>query len=135
MSTDTFIDTNVLAYAFDSDSPFKQATAQDLIKAGNFIISAQVLGELYVTLTRKLTRPVPTDVAKQAIDELCVLPVIATSASLVAAGVETSIRHQLSYWDALIIEAAVAAGCKTLITEDLADGSTIRGVDIVNPFH
>jgi len=46
----------------------------------------------------------------------------------------TSIIHQLSYWDSLIIEAAAAAGCTTLLTDDLTDGQIIRGVRVTNPF-
>ncbi|MCL2780663.1 MAG: PIN domain-containing protein [Actinomycetia bacterium] len=134
MSAEVFIDTNVLAYAFDTASPEKRATAQELIANTPFVTSAQVLGELYVTLTRKLTNKVPTDVARQAIDELRALPVVATSAALVAAAIGTSTRFQLSYWDALIIEAAVAGGCATLLTEDLNNRAVIRGVRVVNPF-
>lgn len=134
MNADVFIDTNVLAYAFDSESPDKQRAAQELLSDANFVISAQVLGELYVTLTRKLTKKVPVDIAEQAIGELQALPVIATSAAMVSAAIDTSIRYQLSYWDALIIEAAVSAGCSTVLTEDLNDDSVIKGVQIVNPF-
>jgi len=134
MSADIFIDTNVLAYAFDTAAPDKRDIALNLIGQAGFVTSAQVLGELYVTLTRKLTNQVPPDVAKQAIDELRVLPVVATSPALVAAAIDTSIRYQVSYWDALIIEAAATGGCTTLLTEDLNDQATIKNVHIVNPF-
>ena len=134
MSADTFIDTNVLAYAFDQESPEKREVAQSLIRQCEFVISAQVLGELYVTLTRKLRRQVPAEVAKQVIVELQAMTVVPTTATLVARAISTSIEFQLSYWDALIIEAAVLSGCATLLTEDLNDGETVRGVRIVNPF-
>ncbi|MCL2482993.1 MAG: PIN domain-containing protein [Propionibacteriaceae bacterium] len=134
MSADVFIDTNVLAYVFDHDTPQKRDIAQRLITEADFVISAQVLSELYVTLTRKLKTPVPVETAKQAIAELSTLPVVATTPTLIASAIDTSIQHQVSYWDALIIEAAVWAGCSTLRTEDLADGALIRGVRIVNPF-
>ncbi|MCL2735942.1 MAG: PIN domain-containing protein [Propionibacteriaceae bacterium] len=134
MSAETFIDTNILAYAFDSHSPDKQAVAQDLIKAADFVTSAQVLGELYVTLTRKLADKVPPSIAQQVIDDLRALPVVAISARLVSSAIDTSIRYQLSYWDAMIIEAAASSGCTTLLTEDLSDGAVIQGVTIVNPF-
>ena len=134
MSADVFIDTNVLAYAFDAASPGKQSVALSLIERADFIVSAQVLGELYVTLTRKLTDKVPADVAAQAIARLAVLPVVPTSAALVGGAIGLSIRWQLSYWDALIVGAAKAAGCSTLLTEDLNSGAVIDGVAIVDPF-
>jgi len=134
MCADAFLYTNVLAYAFDDRSPTKRDIARDLLSHATFATSAQVLGELYVTLTRKLATPVPPDVARQVIGELQVLPVVATSTSLVAGGIDTSIRFQISYWDALIIEAAVASGCSTLLSEDLNDGEVIKGVRIINPF-
>jgi len=134
MSADTFIDTNVLAYGFDDESPDKQAIARELIASADFVISTQVLGELYVTLTRKLVRKVPADVAHQALIELQALDVVPITAGLVLAATETSVRWQLSYWDSLIIEAAAKAGCITLLTEDLNDQAVINGVRIVNPF-
>jgi len=129
-----FIDTNVLAYAYDAREPDKRGIAQGLYTKSDFSVSAQVLGELFVTLTRKLPGSMPPEMAGQIIDGLRTQTVVPLSEALVAAAIDTSIRHQLSYWDALIIEAAVAGGCTTLLTEDLADGTVIRGVEIVNPF-
>ena len=134
MSVETFIDTNVLAYAFDDESPDKRAISQALIAEANFVTSAQVLGELYVTLTRKLTTKVPAEIAGQVVQELGVLTVIATTPALALSAISTSIQCQLSYWDALIVEAAVQGGCQTLLTEDLSDQAIIKGVRIVNPF-
>ena len=134
MSADTFIDTNVLAYMFDASSPSKQATAQSLVAQVEFVTSSQVLGELYVTLTRKLAVKVAPETAAATIAELSNLPVIPVSGQLVGAAIDTASRFQLSYWDALIIETAALAGCTTLLTEDLNDQAVIRGVRIVNPF-
>ncbi|MCL2785422.1 MAG: PIN domain-containing protein [Propionibacteriaceae bacterium] len=134
MSVDTFIDTNILVYAFDDSTPNKRDIAQSLLAEGNFITSTQVLGELYVTLTRKLTNKLPSDIAQQAIQELTNLPTTPITAPLVSSAIDTSIRFQLSYWDSLILEAAVVSGCTTLLTEDLNDGAVIRGVRITNPF-
>ena len=134
MSGNHFIDTNVLAYVFDNQSPQKSAVAQTILRAGGFVVSGQVLGELYVTLTRKLTDKVPDDVAAQVIQSLQVFPVVPITATLVSGAIHTSIIHQLSYWDSLIIEAAATAGCTTLLTEDLTAGQIIRGVRVTNPF-
>jgi len=134
MSADRFIDTNVLAYVFDSHSPDKSAVAKRVLREGDYTVSSQVLGELYVTLTRKLTDKVPPHVAAAAIEELRLHRVVPITAALVGAAIETSTHHQLSYWDALILESAATAQCTTLLTEDLTDGQVLRGVRIENPF-
>lgn len=134
MNGNRFIDTNVLAYVFDSRSAEKSAVAKRVLREGGFTVSGQVLGELYVTLTRKFADKVPVHVAASAIEDLQVHDVVPITAGLVSAAIETSIQHQLSYWEALIIESAVAAQCGVLLTEDFTDGQTIRGVRIENPF-
>jgi len=128
-----FIDTNVLVYAFDHTAPDKRARAAGLLRR-DFVISAQVLSELYVTLTRKLTPPVaPADTAA-IVAELAHQDVVPVTATLVQSAIATARTAQLSYWDALIVEAAVAAGCTTLLSEDLNPGQVITGVRIENPF-
>ncbi len=135
MTTRAFIDTNVLVYAIDDGEPAKQRQARALLAGaapGSLVISAQVLGELYVVATGKLGIAVET--AAALIDDLRPLPVVAIDAGLVASAITTSRSAQLSYWDALIVEAAALGGCRRLLTEDLADGATIAGVSISNPF-
>ena len=134
MSDRRFIDTNVLAYVFDNQSPAKSVRAKQILREGSFVISSQVLGELYVTLTRKLTVKVPAQVAADAINELRLNEVVPITAALVSAAVQTSVKSQLSYWDALIVESSAAAKCTILLSEDLSDGQVIQGVRVVNPF-
>ena len=137
MSGRTFVDTNVLVYAFDDDEPEKQAVARGVLAREDgpaLIVSAQVLSELFVAVTRVRDRRLDPAAAEQVVGELARLPVVALDAPLVRAAIATSQRHQISYWDALIVEAAATAGCDALLTEDLATGSTIRGVHIENPF-
>ncbi|HET8928239.1 MAG TPA: PIN domain-containing protein [Microbacterium sp.] len=129
-----FLDTDVLVYAFDRSDDRKRRLAIEVIERAPFVVSAQVLGEFYVTVTRKLAVPLPADDAARAVGRLSALAVVPTDAALVAAAVETVRAHQVSYWDALIIEAAAVAGCDVLLSEDLADGSVMRGVRIENPF-
>lgn len=136
MSVRTFLDTNVLIYAFDDAAPAKRDRARTLLATPRapLVISAQVIGEFYVVVTRKLAKPLAADHARAAVEQLLRLPVIPVDAQLTQAAVTTCQSAQLSYWDALIIEAASAAGCDLLLTEDLANGSTIRSVLIENPF-
>ena len=117
--------------------PAKQARARRLIadpESPPLVVSTQVLAECYVTLTRKLPRPLDLPSARLAIERLAEWPVVQTDTALVLASIATSEQHQLSFWDTMIIEAATAADCDRLMTEDLQHGATIRGVLIENPF-
>jgi len=137
MTDRSFVDTNVWVYAIDADEPAKRARARavlDPAAAGSLVVSAQVLGEFYVTVTRKLSKRVPLDVADAMIGRMRQLPVVAIDADLVSAAISGSRAWQLSYWDALIVAAAASAGCTLLLTEDLADGATYGGVRVEDPF-
>lgn len=135
MTGRVFIDTNVLVHAFDRHEPEKSAAATATLAAvDDFAVSAQVLGEFYVTVTRKFQPPLPAAQADAAIAELARTAVVPTDVALVEAAIATARLAQISYWDALILEAAVRAGCERILTEDLNAGSTIHGVQIVNPF-
>ena len=131
-----FVDTNVLVYLFDSDSPHKQALAQELLdaEADNVVLSTQVLGEFYVTVTRKLANPLGPATARQAMDELCAFQVQPLRTELVRAAARRSESSKLSYWDALIVETAIDAGATVLLTEDLQHGQVFDHLRIVNPF-
>lgn len=136
MSVRSFVDTNVAVYLFDADEPAKQQVAREVFESTDLqlVVSTQVLGEFFVTVTRKLRRPLDAATAAEAVTELARLPVVIVDVPLVGAAIETSGRSHVSYRDALIVEAAAAAGCAQLLTEDLAGGATIQGVRIENPF-
>lgn len=136
MPARAFLDTNVLVYAFDDGEPDKRDRARELLAAppAPLVISAQVIGEFYVVVTRKLATPLDPDAARDAVDQLMRFPVMPLDGELTRAAIATSRSAQLSYWDALIIEAASASGCDLLLSEDLADGSVIGSVRIRNPF-
>ncbi len=138
MSVDrAFLDTNVLVYLFDHDEPVKTQRAKDLLeraKPGELVLSAQVLSEFYVVVTRKLKRPLDTATAAQAVDWLSLLRVVPLDPALVRAAIQTSRSAQISYWDALIVASAGAGGCERLLSEDLNDGQLIGSVRVQNPF-
>ena len=137
-SARTFLDTNVLIYAFDTSEPEKREVALRVIADntgnGTGVISTQVLQEFYVIATRKLDPPVPAPDAEKAVERLAHLPCPLIDPPLVVAAVRTSRKHRLSFWDALILETALSGGCTTLLTEDLQDGFELRGLTVVNPF-
>ena len=96
-----FFDTDILVYPFDSSSPEKRHRARDLFREraarDEVLLSVQVLQELYVTLTRKLARPVRADRAERLVRSFAALPVVAIDPELVLAAVAFSRRNQLSY--------------------------------------
>jgi predicted nucleic acid-binding protein len=138
MSDRTFVDTNVLVYAFDDGEPAKRDVARRVLAAsdtyGEFVLSAQVLSEFYVTVTRKLAEPVSETKAAEAIQWLGLNPTVAIDQPLVSSAIQTSRSAQLSYWDGLVVAAAVRSGCERLLTEDLNDGQRIGSVCIEDPF-
>lgn len=137
MTDRQFVDTNIWVYALDAADPVKQARARAVLDpdAGNdLVVSAQVLGEFYVTITRKLAIPVPEAVARDLVAAMARLPVVPLDGRLVADAIAGSSAWQLSYWDALVVAAAQAAGANRLLTEDLQAGRVIEGVVIEDPF-
>jgi predicted nucleic acid-binding protein len=132
-----FLDTNVLVYVFDRDEPAKAKLAKALLeqaKPDELALSAQVLGEFYVTVTRKLSRPLDADTAGQVVDWLSLLKVVSIDSALVKEAGEISRSSQISYLDGLIVASAASYGCRRLLTEDLNDGQVIAGVRIEDPF-
>ncbi len=131
-----FVDTNVLVYLFDVDAPDKRARAQALLREEKdcIVLSIQVLGEFYVTVTRKFTESLSRESAARAVDAFSRFRVQPVHPETVNAAIRRSRSTLLSYWDALIVEAALTAGAGVLFTEDLQDGQRIEGLQIVNPF-
>jgi predicted nucleic acid-binding protein len=133
-----FVDTNVLVYLFDSDAPAKQQRARGLVaelaRSGALVVSAQVLSELYVTLTRKLTPPVPAVTALRIVRDVAVFPVVPIDAALVDRAARRAADEPVSFWDALILEAAIEAGADTVFSEDLQPGLSYDAVTVRDPF-
>jgi predicted nucleic acid-binding protein len=136
MRVECFFDTNVLVYAASSspsDRP-KRNRALALIEESNFGLSAQVLQEFYVTVTRKFRKPLAPEAAVALMEAYRVFPTVPTDYSLVVSAVELSLKHGISYWDAAIVAAAEALEAATLYTEDLNHGQLYGGVRVLNPF-
>lgn len=131
-----FVDTNVLVYVFDSDSPEKQAIAKSVLSSieSTLVLSPQVLGEFFVTVTRKLAKPLTVEKAFDAVCSLEQLQVQPLTGALVIAAIERMKRSRFSYWDSLIVETSIAAGADTLLTEDLQHGQQLDSVQVHNPF-
>lgn len=131
-----FLDANILVYAQDAGSTHKRKksrkTISELTASGDGVISTQVLQEFYVTVTRKLG--VDPLAAKGILKTFSVFEIVQVSPELIYEAIDCSILNKVSFWDALIVTAASAAGCSTVLSEDLNNGQTILGVRIENPY-
>ena len=133
-----FFDTNVLVYLFDASAPGKKARAQELLKQtvseGLALLSTQVLQEFFVAVTRKLSVPLPHEQAERAVRDLAKLPTAQIDAEMIIKSITTMRRYRLSFWDSLIIQAALHGGATILYPEDLQHGQIIETLSIENPF-
>ncbi|MGH9225361.1 MAG: PIN domain-containing protein [Acidimicrobiales bacterium] len=134
----TFVDTNVLVYAYDADSGDKHEAARTRLEAlwedESGSVSTQVLQEFYVTVTRKLSRPMSRRAARDVIATYTAWPLHRPEVGDLVEASQLEDRHQLSLWDALIVVAAMRSGARELLTEDLQEGRRFNGLLVVNPF-
>jgi predicted nucleic acid-binding protein len=132
-----FFDTNILVYLFDAGAPAKQRRARELLeshtRAGETLLSTQVLQEFYVAVTRKLATPLELGVAYEAVRELAVLPAVRVDIPLILSAIPLSQQRQMSFWDALIIRAAIEGGASVLYSEDLQHGQLFDTLTVQNP--
>lgn len=138
MSDRTFVDTNVLVYAYDTSAGPKRRTAQEILaglwESGLGVVSTQVLQEFFVTVTRKLPKAMKPDAARDVVNDLMKWELVAIEGPMILNAIDLHRGHGYSFWDSLIIVAAAKAGCPLLLSEDLASGHSIVGVTISNPF-
>jgi predicted nucleic acid-binding protein len=133
-----FVDTNVLVYAHDRSAGKKHETARDVVldlwESGMGVLSMQVLQEFFTAVTRKIAKPMASAAARQIIEDLLKWSVVVNDGDSILAAIDILDRYKLSFWDSMIVQAAVRGGADVLLSEDLSDGQTIHGVRISNPF-
>ena len=137
MTVRSFLDTNVLLYAYDPSDRIKRRVALAIMEGLSIsrcgVISTQVLGEFFSVATRKFHMPAATAYARlahfvQAFDVAGVTPDIVLEAA------RDAIRRQINFWDAQLLAVARAERIPVILSEDLQDGAVLDGVRIVNPF-
>ncbi|MDQ6947314.1 MAG: PIN domain-containing protein [Actinomycetota bacterium] len=132
-----YVDGGILVYAYDIDSGTKHDQAKKLLlelwDGGAVAVSTQVLQEFYVTVTRKLSKPLGRRVAREVVATYDAWEVFRPGAADIIAASEMEERHRLSFWDALIIIAANQCGATNLLSEDLQHGMVVEKVTISNP--
>ncbi len=133
-----FFDTNVLLYLFSRDDPDKQRVAESLFaeatRAGSATVSTQVLQEFYAVATRKLAEPLVHATARLAAQGFSEQNVVRLEPSMLLNAMDRSVADTLSFWDAVIVEAALAGGCRTLYSEDFQHGRAFGPLRAVDPF-
>ena len=138
MTDRTFIDTNILVYAYDTHEPLKHERAQAILKRGIeaeiAVLSAQVLSEFFTVVTKRIPDPLSIREAEDALDLLSALPVIEIDLRLVRRAISVHRDYGITYWDSLIVAAAERAGCAQIFSEDFNPGQSYNGIVAVNPF-
>lgn len=131
-----FIDTNIFVYTLDKDEPKKQKQARKILKrvvdAHQSVVSTQVIQEFYVVAATKLKAD--RALIKNIIHNFRNMEIVNNDLGLIEQAIDINLISQVSFWDSLIVAAAEKANCKYILSEDMAPGSTYRGVTVVNPF-
>jgi predicted nucleic acid-binding protein len=133
-----FVDTNILVYAYDDDAGSKRQVARELLmqlwteRCG--VLSTQILQEMYVTLTRKLRKPMTRAAARRLVGLYGRWHVREIRVADLQLASEIEESYQLSFWDGLVIASATSLGALEVASEDMQHGQQIGSVRIVNPF-
>lgn len=137
MNAKQFVDTNVLMYAHDVSAGAKhqraKALVEELWRTRSGVVSTQVLQELCVNLRRKAGRPLELKATRDLIADYLSWQVMVNTGESILEALELEDRYRISFWDALVIQAAQASGAEVLYSEDLSDGQTYGSVRVVNP--
>jgi predicted nucleic acid-binding protein len=136
MSDRVFVDTNIFVYADDRAARTKRVRARtvlsELIRTRRAVVSTQVMQEYFAAAIKKLG--LSPERARIRVERLGRLDVVLIRPQLILGAIDLCRLHGLSFWDALVLRSASAAGCARLLSEDMQDGQTIDGVRIENPF-
>jgi predicted nucleic acid-binding protein len=137
MSDRCFVDTNILVYAHDRSAGLKHKRArrlvEDLWNSGLGVLSTQVLQELCVNLQRKAGNPLSVEDTRRLLQDYLSWEIIVNTPASVIQALEIELRYKVSFWDALILQAAESSGAALLYSEDLATGQRYGALRVVNP--
>jgi predicted nucleic acid-binding protein len=130
------LDTNIFVYAEGLNDAARKAQARDLLSRlvrADVVLPVQVAGELFRVLVRKGRRtPADARLAVETWQDL--FGSEPTTASAFASAMALAAGHAMDIWDTTIIAVAAESGCHLLLSEDLAEGFSWRGVTVTNPF-
>ena len=137
MNADNFVDSNVFVYLFDETDDEKYRRAQNLVRElldnETGCISFQVVQET-LNVVGRIVGPDSDELDRLLEEILMPLWKIDPSELLYRHSLQIQARYGFSFYDSLIVAAALEAGCTTLYSEDMQDGQRIEGLTIRNPF-
>lgn len=138
MSDKAFVDSNILVYAHDLGSGTKHDVARALIEElwrdRSGVLSTQVLQEFLVNVRRKAQRPLTVAEASRVVEDFLAWEVVVNTGQSILQALKLEQQFQVSFWDALIVQAANLASAGTLYSEDLNHGQRYGTVEVLNPF-
>ena len=132
----TFLDTNVLVYAVDARDVRKQHAAKAIVMAARnpseYAISSQVLNEFSNVAVNKLKKTL--DETRAFVEMFMTINSVDVKSQWTVQAIEIMGRYNIQFYDSLLLATAKAVGCSDFLTEDLNDGQTYCGINVVNPF-
>ncbi len=138
MKDKVFLDTNILVYAHDRSSGDKYAVAREIMdylwESRRGVISVQVLQEFFVCVTQKILKPLLIKNARIILEYLSTWDVVANDKYITIKAIDIQERYRFSFWDSMIIQAAIQGQARILLSEDLPDGQVVKDLKILNPF-
>jgi len=137
MADKFFVDTNILIYAHDQTTGIKHDRARKLLEqlwdSGQGVLSTQILQELCINLRRKVARPLPIDDIRRLLEDYLTWEIVVNTPNSVLQALDLEARYKVSFWDALVLQAAETAGVSILYSEDLATGQQYGTFRVENP--
>lgn len=138
--SDILVDTNVLVYSYDQTDGIKRTKAREVLREvfgrDLGVLSTQVLGEFFVTATRKIPSPIhPVEAGQSIANYVASVRIYDVTAPIVMEAVRGSNRYQIHYYDALIWATAKLNQIPFILTEDAEHNRNLEGVTYINPFH
>ncbi len=133
-----FVDTNLLVYAYDSSAGRKRKASSEILSLlwqhRTGILSTQVLQEFFVSLTQKVRNPILPETAREIVSDLLRWSLVVNDGKNILRAIDFQVKYHFSFWDSLIVQAAVTSRSQYLLSEDLQDGQVIESTTIVDPF-
>ena len=135
-----FLDTNIFVYSIDSSAEQKEKrnVARKLVKTHireeSGVISIQVIQEFFQVATTKIRTPISAEDALEFMQYMSSLQIVTPDFDMVVAAARIHQKHSISFWDALILQAAKTADCFQVLSEDLQDGFRLDDLTVKNPF-
>jgi predicted nucleic acid-binding protein len=137
MSDKYFVDTNILIYAHDQGAGLKHERARALVeklwRERTGVVSTQVLQELAINLRRKAGRPLDAKATREVVADYLTWQVVVNGGESILDALDLEARFRISFWDALVVQAAQVSDAQILYSEDLSDGQAYGSVRVINP--